>query len=141
MLKSISSRDYMTERPVTFPPDTNIFTVIHELLVHKISGATVVDEEGRLLGVISQGDCLKAILDGTYHGYSNGSVAEVMTTEVDTVSPDLDLIDVARTLLTKKRGRLPVVEDGKFIGQISIRSILRAVKDYDYDVKPDPKEQ
>jgi CBS domain-containing protein len=129
----------MTEHPVTFSPDTNIFTVIHELLVHKISGATVIDGEDHLLGVISQGDCLKAILDGTYHGYANGSVDQVMTTEVDTVSPDLDIIDVARTLLTKKRGRLPVVEDGKFIGQISIRSILRAVKDY--DVPSDPTER
>jgi CBS domain-containing protein len=109
------------------------------LLVHKISGATVIDGEDHLLGVISQGDCLKAILDGTYHGYANGSVDQVMTTEVDTVSPDLDIIDVARTLLTKKRGRLPVVEDGKFIGQISIRSILRAVKDY--DVPSDPTER
>ncbi len=139
MLKSVHSRDYMTEHPVTFSPDTNIFTVIHELLVHKISGATVIDGEDHLLGVISQGDCLKAILDGTYHGYANGSVDQAMTTEVDTVSPVLDIIDVARTLLTKKRGRLPVVEDGKFIGQISIRSILRAVKDY--DVPSDPTER
>ena len=131
MLKSVHSRDYMTEHPVTFSPDTNIFTVIHELLVHKVSGATVIDEDDHVLGVISQGDCLKAILDGTYHGYANGSVEEVMTTKVDTSSPDLDIIDVARALLANKRARLPVVEDGKFIGEISIRSILRAVKDFD----------
>ncbi|MEE9345397.1 MAG: CBS domain-containing protein [Methylococcales bacterium] len=139
MLKSVNSRDFMTENPVTFPPDTNIFTVIHELIVHKVSGATVIDEENHLLGVISQGDCLKAILDGTYHGYANGTVEEVMTTKVDTIDPGLDLIDAARILLTTKRGRLPVVEDGKFIGQISIRSILRAVKEF--DVPPDPTER
>jgi CBS domain-containing protein len=139
MLKSVNLRDYMTKDPVTFLPDTNIITVIHELLVYRISGATVVDVENHILGVISQGDCLKAILDGTYHGYSNGSVGEVMTTDVDTVSPDLDIIDVAQALLANKRARLPVVEDGIFIGQISIRSILRAVKDF--DTPSDPKEQ
>jgi CBS domain-containing protein len=139
MLKSVNLRDYMTKDPVTFLPDTNIITVIHELLVYRISGATVVDVENHILGVISQGDCLKAILDGTYHGYSNGSVGEVMTTDVDTVSPDLDIIDVAQALLANKRARLPVVEDGIFIGQISIRSILRAVKDF--DTPSDPTER
>ncbi|MEE9426049.1 MAG: CBS domain-containing protein [Methylococcales bacterium] len=129
----------MTKDPVTFLPDTNILTVIHELLVYRISGATVVDVENHILGVISQGDCLKAILDGTYHGYSNGSVGEVMTTDVDTISPDLDIIDVAQALLANKRARLPVVEDGIFIGQISIRSILRAVKDF--DTPSDPTER
>ncbi len=139
MLKSVKLRDYMTKDPVTFLPDTNILTVIHELLVYRISGATVVDVENHILGVISQGDCLKAILDGTYHGYSNGSVGEVMTTDVDTISPDLDIIDVAQALLANKRARLPVVEDGIFIGQISIRSILRAVKDF--DTPSDPTER
>lgn len=139
MLKSVNLRDYMTKDPVTFLPDTNILTVIHELLVYRISRATVVDVENHILGVISQGDCLKAILDGTYHGYSNGPVGEVMTTDVDTVSPDLDIIDVAQALLANKRARLPVVEDGIFIGQISIRSILRAVKDF--DTPSDPTER
>jgi CBS domain-containing protein len=139
MLKSVNLRNYMTKDPVTFLPDTNILTVIHELLVYRISGATVVDGENHILGVISQGDCLKAILDGTYHGYSNGTVDEVMTTEVDTVSPNLDIIDVAKALLANKRARLPVVEDGIFIGQISIRSILRAVKDF--DTPSDPTER
>jgi len=121
----------MTEHPVTFSPDTNIFTAIHELLTNKISGATVVDNDDNVLGVISQGDCLKAILDGSYHGYANGKVSDVMSTKVDTMSPDVNVIDVASSLLTNKRARLPVVENGKFIGQISIRSILRAVKDFD----------
>lgn len=140
MLKSISCRDYMSAHPVTFQPDANIFNVIHELLVHRISGATVVDSDNNVLGVISQGDCLKAILDGTYHGYANGTVSEVMTTRVDTISPDVDVIDVAKSLLTNKRARLPVVVvDGKFIGEISIRSILRAVKEF--DMPSDPSEQ
>ena len=139
MLKSVDCRVYMTDHPVTFLPDTNIFTVIHELLVHKISGATVLDANNHVVGVISQGDCLKAILDGSYHGYANGTAGEVMSTTIETVNPNIDVLEVSRALLNNKRIRLPVVEHGKFIGEISIRSILRAVKEF--DVPADPTEQ
>ncbi len=130
MLNTVNGRDYMTTNPVTFTPDTNIMTAIREMLDKKISGATVVDEHQNLVGVISEGDCLKAMLDGSYHGEVKGTVGDVMTTDVDSLAPDTSIIDVATKLLSDRRRRLPIVENGKFIGQFSIRSVLRAVKEF-----------
>lgn len=139
MLQSVDGRDYMSSKPVTFSPDTNIFQAIHELLVHKVSGATVVNADNEVVGVISEFDCLKAILDGSYYGEVNGVVEQYMTKDVETISADADILAVAKHLLDSKRRRLPVIENGKFAGQFSIRSILKAVKDF--DVPPDPSEK
>lgn len=131
MFRSVDAHDYITAQPVTVKPDTNIFNVIHELLVHRVSGATVVDDNNNVVGVISEFDCLRAILDGSYYNEVNGTAADFMTTEVESVPNNLDITAVAKRMLEHKRRRLPIVEDGKFIGQLSVRSILKAVKDFD----------
>lgn len=131
MLQSVNGRDYMTSNPITFTPETNIFQAIEALLEHKISGATVTNGEGEVIGVISEFDCLKAILDGSYYGEINGTVGEYMTENVETISADADILEVAKRLIDGKRRRLPVIENGRFAGQFSIRSILKAVRDFD----------
>lgn len=130
MLKKIDARYHMTKNPVTFKADTDIFEAISVMLEKKISGATVLDDEKRVVGVISEFDCLKAILSGSYYEQVGGTVGEFMTAEVEVVSKDMDILKVAERLINGKRRRLPIVEDGKFIGQYSIRSILNAVRDF-----------
>lgn len=111
-------------------PDTNIVTAINKMGENKISGATVIDADNNVVGVISEMDCLKAVLDGSYYGEINGTVGDYMTAEVESVSADATIIDLAQLLIENHRRRLPVVEDGKFIGQYSARSILQAIKDF-----------
>ena len=127
MLSSSDTRDYMTVSPVTLSAKTGIYEAIQALLDRSISGATVVDEENRVIGVISEMDCLRAILSGTYHGQVGGTVGDFMTKEVESADPDKSILDVARQLVDGHRHRLPIVKDGKFIGQYSCRSMLRAV--------------
>lgn len=127
MLSSPDPQDYMTVSPVTLLPSTGIYEAIQALLDRRISGATVVDEQGNVVGVISEMDCLRAILSGTYHGQVGGTVGDYMTKQVESVDPDKTILDVARQLVDGHRRRLPIVKDGKFIGQYSCRSMLRAV--------------
>ena len=115
------------DQPVVVRPDTPIFEAIQALLDRRISGATVVDENDKVVGVLSEMDCLKAILAGAYHGEVGGVVADVMTSEVESASEELSIIEVAEQLIQGHRRRLPVVRDGKFVGQYSCRSMLRAV--------------
>ncbi|MCJ8338985.1 MAG: CBS domain-containing protein [Pseudomonadales bacterium] len=131
MFRSVNALDYMTAQPVVVKPDTNIFNVIHEIIVHKVSGASVVDENKKLVGVISEIDCLRAILDGSYYNQVDGTAADFMTAEVETVSTPIDILAVATRMVANQRRRIPVVENGKFIGQLSVRSILKAIKDFD----------
>lgn len=130
MLKSIKVRDYMTVHLVTFRSDTDLFTAINRLLEHRISGAPVVDSQGHLIGVLSEGDCLRGILSGAYYEAVGGNVSSYMNTQVETISPEADIIEVSERFLRGRLGRLPVVENGRLIGQISRSDVLRAVKEF-----------
>ena len=132
MSRSVNADELMTENPVVLKPETDLFQAINILLKHKISGATVLDENRNVVGVISEMDCLKAILSSTYHGTSlGGTVGEFMSKTVDVLPANMDIIDVAKYLIDNNRRRVPIVEDsGKFVGQFSARSVLKAVKDF-----------
>ncbi|UTW09099.1 CBS domain-containing protein [Pseudomonas benzenivorans] len=130
MLKSIKVRDYMTRHLVTFRSDTDLFTAINRLLEHRISGAPVVDSQGHLIGLLSEGDCLRGILSGAYYEAIGGTVSGYMNTEVETISPEVDIIEVSQRFLRGRLGRLPVIEDGRLVGQISRSDVLRAVKEF-----------
>lgn len=129
MLHSVDADDYMSVNPVTFTVDTDIFDAIHLLLQRKLSGGTVIDEENNVVGVLSEMDCLKAIINTTYYHEGGGRVGEFMTAESETLPSHLNLVDAAQALLRSGRRRMPVVDGTKFIGQISARSILQAFKD------------
>ncbi|AEB59668.1 CBS domain-containing protein [Ectopseudomonas mendocina] len=130
MLKSIKVRDYMTRHLVTFRSDTDLFTAINRLLEHRISGAPVVDSQGHLVGLLSEGDCLRGILSGAYYEAVGGTVSTYMTTAVETVSPEADIIELSERFLRGRRRRMPVIENGRLVGQISRHDVLRAVKEF-----------
>ena len=95
---------------------------------NKISGLCVVDEAGQLVGILSELDCLRAILGAAYTESDPGRVADVMAKDNLVVAhPDEDIIDVAQDMLIKNKRRRPVVENGKLIGQITCRQLLEAV--------------
>ena len=131
MLRSVKARDYMCEQLVTFNPETPLFDAINALIEYKIAGAPVINKQGELVGLISEADCLRAILTLTYHEEEfGGSVGEYMVTEVETVNQDADIIHVAEIFMNNNRRRLPVMSGKKVIGQISRRDVLRAVEQF-----------
>lgn len=130
MLKSIKVRDYMTTHQVTFHADTDLYAAIDLLLEHRLSAAPVVDEQGDLIGLLTEIDCLRGILSGAYYEESGGTVSACMTTRVETVAAELSVIEVAERLLQGGHHHLPVVADGRLLGQISCQDVLRAVKQF-----------
>jgi len=131
MLQSVKVTDYMTRQLITFYADTPLFKAIKVFSEHPVSGAPVVDEAGYLVGVMSEVDCLRGILNKTYHKEEvGGTVGEFMTTKVDTVDGNTDIIAVAEQFIQRGRRRIPVVKEGKLIGQVSRKDILRAVHDF-----------
>lgn len=129
-MRSIKVDDYMTRKLVTFTPATPLFEAMTKMLENRISGAPVVDGDGRLIGVLSEIDFLEAMLKGSYHGDVEGTVAQVMTEGAQSVEAGTDIYDVAEILLRDRRRRLPVVSDGRLVGQVSRRDVLRAIKDW-----------
>ncbi len=120
-------RECMARKLLTLKSDTEILDAVAFLLKHKISGAPVVDNDKHLVGVISEKDCLNLLAKGVRGNVPHGSIAEFMTTEVETISPDMDLYYAAGLFLKRNYRRFPVVEDGILVGQISRRDILRAI--------------
>ncbi|MCF7981716.1 MAG: CBS domain-containing protein, partial [Pseudomonadales bacterium] len=104
-----------------------LFEAVSLLQKNRISGAPVIDENGHLVGVLSEGDCLNAIIKNIYYEEAGGKVSEYMSTEVETIGPDEDIIDIAVDFNKKRKRRFPVIDDGRLVGQISQRDILRAV--------------
>lgn len=144
MLKTIGAEDYILKNPLTFTENTDLFRAIHLLLEKKVTGATVINDNNEIVGVISELDCLEAIIDGAYYGEIAGKkVGHYMTKQVQSIDSigDLDILDIAKMMIDGKRRRFPVVKHGKFVGQVSTRSILQAVKDFvsEHDPKEDSK--
>lgn len=120
---------HLAEQDVRVTPDMNVYEASRLILASKASGATVVDVDGTLVGVLSELDCLRALVTSVYNGSDPGGalVSEIMTSEVESAQASDDILDVARAMLKNKRRRRPVLRDGQLVGQISCRQILRAM--------------
>lgn len=121
--------DYMARNLILLSPDMEILQAMNTLLEKRISGAPVADADGRLVGVLSKKDCLKAALHGTYHQEWGGQVATYMTKNPQTLDADVDLVAATEVFLTSAYRRFPVLRNGKLVGQISRADILRALLD------------
>ena len=121
--------DHMATRLITFKPEQSINEVIETLLSKRISGAPVVNDENELIGVISEGDCLKEVVKGKYGNLPilSGKVSEHMSTQVVSISSETNIFEAAKMFLGRRIRRFPVIKDGKLIGQISQKDIMKAV--------------
>jgi len=124
-----TTRKYMARRLTTFTPEMDIHHAIELLLVKRVSGGTVVDDSGNIVGVLSIKDCLQIAFDASYHQQPGGKVEEFMSTDVETINADTDIVEVADLFLKSRYRRFPVVEGGLLVGQISRYDVLRALKD------------
>ena len=132
MLRSVELQDYMLRDPVTIKADESVFAAIDKILANQISGLSVVDEQNKLVGILSELDCLRAILSAVYNDapYA-GTVDEYMTKDVISVGLNANIVDVAQDMLEYKHRRRPVIDtDGKLVGQVSCKRLLRAVKEF-----------
>jgi CBS domain-containing protein len=120
--------DYMSTNLITFRPEESIEDVIETLINNKISGGPVVNENNELVGIISEGDCLKQISDSRYYNMpmAQDNVEKRMITDVETIDGNMNVFDAANKFLDSKRRRFPIVQEGKLIGLISQKDILIA---------------
>lgn len=132
MLKSVEVKEYMVTNPVTVKADMTIYQASHYILANKISGVAVIDDNHNLIGMLSELDCMRAIVNGVYNDGEPGCalVEDIMTREVETNHPHDDIIDVASSMLDHKHRRRPIVVDGRLVGQVTCRQILKAIKEF-----------
>jgi CBS domain-containing protein len=142
--------DVMTTDVITVSPETTVQALATLLAERGISGAPVVDSNGSLVGIVSEGDLLHRTEIGTARRHrerrrswwldhfasdlardyvkSHGrAVKDIMTRDVVTVTDETDLGEVAALLEAKRIKRVPVMRQGKLVGIISRANIVRAV--------------
>jgi len=120
--------DYMTRDLITFSPNQTIESVMQAIIKHRISGGPVVNEKNELIGIISEGDCIKQISESRYYNMpmQDKTIEKFITADVDTIDGNMNIFDAANEFLKTKHRRFPIVENGKLVGQISQKDVLKA---------------
>jgi CBS domain-containing protein len=137
--------EIMTRDVITVRPTTPIHTAARLMVEHRVSGLPVVDDDGKLVGIISDGDLIlrqrrraerpwwRAFFENgeqlarEYQKATGTTVGEVMTRSVVSISPVWG-IEMAATILQNRRiRRLPVVRDGQLVGIVSRADLIRAL--------------
>ncbi|AUS04770.1 CBS domain-containing protein [Pseudotamlana carrageenivorans] len=125
---SLTVSDYMSRNLITFRPDQTIESVMQSLIRNRISGGPVVNRKNELVGIISEGDCIKQISESHYYNMplQDQTIEKHMISEVETIDGNMNIFDAAKKFLESKRRRFPIIEKGKLVGQISQKDILKA---------------
>jgi len=146
----IKAKDIMTRDVVTVTPDTDILQAAKRLLENHFNGLPVVDDEGKLLGILCQDDLIVqqkqvplpsvfTLLDGMIPLFSGKQmekevekmvamkVSGAMTPNPRTVDPETAIEDIATIMVRKNIHTLPVLEKGKLVGVIGKEDVLRTL--------------
>jgi CBS domain-containing protein len=141
------ARDVMVRAVVTASPDTTVEELARLMINLRISGVPVMDKNGRLVGMVTEGDLLRRVETGTERRlpswsepFSSNSLmaaeyvkshakrlADIMTREVVSVDEMATLADIADLLEANRIKRVPVVDDGKIVGIVSRADLLKVL--------------
>ncbi|MBW4664129.1 MAG: CBS domain-containing protein [Chroococcus sp. CMT-3BRIN-NPC107] len=119
-----TARDLMSSPVRTILPETTIAEAQRILLRYGHSGLSVVDERGKLVGIVSRRDIDIAL----HHGFSHAPVKGYMTTNVKTIHPATTLPEIQEIMVTHDIGRLPVLKSGQLVGIVTRTDILREMQ-------------
>ena len=120
-------RPFVEKNALMFKTGSSIKTVVNLLYEHGITGAPVIDDNHKLLGFISEKDCIGKLLSAAYYCDQMPTVEEMMTKVVITVTPDDKLVDVAQMMVNSAPKLYPVIENERCVGVISRADIMQAL--------------
>lgn len=128
-MHSLKVVDYMNRHPVNFSPSMSIEAAVSVLIQSNQRGGPVVDAQHKLVGFLSEQDCLATMLRDTYHNEQSATVSDCMYRgEVVTVDADTSVTDLAQQMTANKPKLYPVIDaERQLIGVISRSDVLRAI--------------
>jgi len=146
----LTAKDIMTKDVVTVKPETSIEELASLLVKHQISGVPVLDEKGDLYGIVTENDLISqnkrlhiptvvSFLDAAIYLESSKKfeaevkritatkAGDICSRKVLTITEDTTLVDIATIMDEKKTHLLPVVKNGKMVGIVGKRDVVKAV--------------
>ena len=130
MTRSMLVKDYMSKRPVTLKPEMDLLHAAHILISNNIAGAPVLDEHGKLVGILTERDCMRVAIQADYYGTPGGIVSDHMSVDPQSVDPEESILKLAQLFLDSRFHRYPVLDNGHLIGVISRRDVMRAMGEF-----------
>ena len=132
MTRSVSLDAYMVKRPIKVNAGATVIEAVDVILENRVSGVCVVDDNDNFVGMLSELDCLRAIVERVYQNqqHSAGYVYEVMTRDVVVNRPGDDIVSVANSMLDEGHRRRPIMADDSLVGQATCRQLLSAIKSF-----------
>jgi CBS domain-containing protein len=123
-------KDYMTKRVVTLLPEMELLRAAHILIRNDISGAPVLNEQGQLVGILTERDCMRVAMQADYYGVPGGLVKDHMSENPQSVDPGESILKLAGLFLNGRFHRYPVLNNSKLVGVISRRDVMRAMGEF-----------
>jgi CBS domain-containing protein len=121
----LTAKDIMQTPVVAATPRASLRDLAARLVTNEFSGMPVADLDGRVIGVITEADIIRALLEGKR--LENLTAGEVMTGPAFTVDTNTSVAEVMKCLQDHKIVRVPVTADGKLVGIIARRDLIRAL--------------
>jgi len=130
----ITSRvsDCMHRNPLTIRPADSLAKAISTIVENKLTGLTVTDDDGVVVGILSELDCIEAVLNAIYNDGDPQHlwVEDAMQCDLNLCGAGDSIVEVAQSMVTTRQRRRPVVEDGRLVGQVSSNNILWALMEH-----------
>lgn len=130
MLHTVCVKDFMQRDFVKLRPDEDLYHAVQVLTHKEVPAAVVVDKKEKLVGILSETDCMRAVLDASYNERPPGNVEQYMTKEMDTINVEATLLDTAAIFKNKTYRLYPVVDHGRLVGVVTRRRLLRATEPF-----------
>ncbi len=120
------AKDIMTAAVISVTPESSLNDAMELIIENRISGLLVIDDEGRLVGILSEADRLRLLVESATPA-DDAIVSEYMTRNVITVKPETEFVSIADLLMRSGIRRVPVVDNGDVIGLISRHDLMCAI--------------
>jgi len=124
------AKEVMSTGVISVRDDDDIYAAIRLMAANEITGLPVVDAGGNLVGVITEKDVLALLYTMQDRP---GMVRDFMTPEVVCFDRESDLAEIAETLRTSNFRRVPILDQGRLVGIISRRDIIRYMRELRYE--------
>lgn len=126
-MHSILIKDYMDNNPHAIKNSATVRDAVKFLMKEGLSGAPVIDDNKRLVGFVSEQDCIAEALNDAFYCDDSPLVTTVMIDKVATTAPEDSVLELAQQMMKTDPRNYPVVDDGKLVGLISRNLILQAI--------------
>ncbi|PKF60424.1 hypothetical protein CW745_15275 [Psychromonas sp. psych-6C06] len=127
-MNNLEVSHYMIGKSLSFKKEMSVQTAVEILLKNEQLGGPVIDESGRVIGWLSEQDCLAKMLEASYYCELAALVEDIMVSPVVTVKKEMSIVDLAQMMLKTAPKIYPVVDSGDhYIGLISRKKVLAAM--------------